>query len=155
MKISTKGRYAVRTMIDLAYHSKKLPISLTRISVRQNISLNYLEQLFVKLRRAGLVKSLRGRGGGYLLARKAEDISLKNILLAVGENIYPVECLREDADNPSPCERLDGCVSRLVWKNLGDQIFKVLESINIKDLCEETEKNKNNRTMGHNFVVNI
>lgn len=155
MKISTKGRYAVRAMTDLAYHSKKLPISLSHISVRQDISLHYLEQLFVKLRRAGLVKSVRGPGGGYLLSREAKKINLKDVLLAVDEEIYPVECIRANGRKKNPCERLDDCVTRLIWKRLGDEIFKTLESITIQELCEEKEKIERGKRVKHNFVVNI
>ena len=155
MKISTKGRYAVRAMTDLAYHSKKLPISLSHISVRQDISLHYLEQLFVKLRRAGLVKSVRGPGGGYLLSKDVKNLNLKDILIAVDEEIYPVDCVSKNHKKQKPCDRLDDCVTRLIWKRLGEKIFQTLESITLKELCEEKEKLEKGKKVKHNFVVNI
>ena len=155
MKISTKGRYAVRAMTDLAYHSKKLPISLSHISVRQDISLHYLEQLFVKLRRAGLVKSVRGPGGGYLLSKDTNNLNLKDILIAVDEEIYPVGCVSKNHKKQKPCDRLDDCVTRLIWKRLGEKIFQTLESITLKELCEEKEKMEKGKKVKHNFVVNI
>jgi len=136
VRLSTRGRYAVRSMVDLAYHSEKLPISLSEISKRQDISLHYLEQLYVKLRKARLVKSVRGPGGGYLLAKKSNNISIKDILLAVNENMYPVQCISVK----DFCDRIDRCVTRLVWKKLGDQIHKFFESITLKDLSEEYDK---------------
>ena len=123
-------------MVDLACHTEKLPVSLSKISERQDISLNYLEQLYVKLRRARLVKSVRGPGGGYLLARNSKNISVKDILLAVNENLYPVECVKVK----DFCDRIDKCVTRLIWKKLGDKIIKFFESITLKELCEEYDK---------------
>lgn len=156
MKISTKGRYAVRAMIDLAYHSEKMPVTLSQISLRQKISSQYLEQLFVKLRREGLVESMRGPGGGYFLAKDPQEITIKDIFSAVEENINPVDCIKIKGKKRYPCNRLDSCVSRLIWNRLGNEINRVLESITLKGICEiyETKKAKN-RILNHNYVLNI
>lgn len=143
MKISTKGRYAVRAMIDLATNSKDQPVPLSQISERQGISLNYLEQLFVRLRRSGLVKSVRGPGGGYFVAKSPGEISIKDVLLAAEENMHIVECLKYEDDGFCDQYKFDECVTRMIWKRLGDQILKAMGDISIQDLCEEKAKIEN------------
>jgi Rrf2 family iron-sulfur cluster assembly transcriptional regulator len=137
VRISTKGRYAVRALTDLACHSKNKPLSLSAISGRQKISLYYLEQLFVKMRRAGLVKSVRGPGGGYRLAKDANEISVWDVLSAVGEKMYLVDCLQ---DRDDICDMIDTCVTRLIWKKLGDKIGDELKQITLKKLCCEKKR---------------
>ena len=130
MKISTKGRYAVIAMIDLARHSQTYPIPLPQIANRQNISQHYLEQLFVKMRRANLVKSTRGPGGGYVLALPPSQITMKAVLSAVNEKIRPVECDNESSFPLNPA--LGG--SRRLWQNLELAIDRTLTETTLEDL---------------------
>ena len=113
MKLSTKGRYGLRALIDLALYSENETASIASISARQHISESYLEQLIGKLRKAGLVVSVRGAGGGYKLAKPAEEISVGDILRALEGNLDPVECpgLKEE----SACDSSEFCVTKYVW----------------------------------------
>ena len=115
MRISAKAHYAVRAMLDIASSPQNYPIPLSSISVRQEISLHYLEQLFMKLRKSKLVKSVRGPGGGYLMAKKAGQISIGDIFRAVDESISPAECVDTGNFDGDPCNRVDSCVTRLLW----------------------------------------
>ncbi|HUU50855.1 MAG TPA: Rrf2 family transcriptional regulator [Nitrospinota bacterium] len=146
MWLTTRGRYAARAMIDLACHSKGRPVSLQPISERQNISLYYLGQLFMNLRKAGLVKGMRGPSGGYVLTRRPADISIMDIFSAVEEGIYPVNCIRENIDTNKICDRQDGCVTRLVWKKLYEQTSKLLATTTLKDACKELDNLKKKKT---------
>lgn len=134
MRLSTKGQYAVRAMVTLAYLSGGSPVSLKDISERESISLSYLEQLFVKLRRGDLVKSVRGPGGGYVLQRDPSLISVGEIITVVEEALNPVACLDSD---PAECDKLSTCITQRVWKGLGDKIKEFLNSISIEDLTSE------------------
>src|SRR6516164_4686728 len=122
MRLSTKGRYAVMAMVDLAQHSTGAPISLAGIAERQEISLSYLEQLFAMLRKGGLVKSVRGPGGGYLLAHDRGETRIADIILAVDEPIRATRC--------APCATHD------LWEELGNQIHLYLSSVSLADVCE-------------------
>jgi Rrf2 family iron-sulfur cluster assembly transcriptional regulator len=133
MRLSTKGQYAVRAMVDLAYYSKDRPVTLQDIANREDISINYLEQLFAKLRRNGIVNSVRGPGGGYVLARGAEQIRIGEIIEAVEESLVPVACVEGEGG----CTRIDKCVTFKLWKGLGDRIKEFLNSITVGDLCED------------------
>ena len=134
MRLSTKGQYAVRAMVTLAYLSGGSPVSLKDISEREEISLSYLEQLFVKLRRGDLVRSVRGPGGGYVLQREASLISVGEIITVVEEALNPVACLDSD---PASCDKVSTCITQSVWKGLGDKIKEFLNSISIEDLTNE------------------
>jgi len=136
MRLSTKGQYAVRAMVDLAYYSKDKPVTLQEIADREDISINYLEQLFAKLRRKKIVNSVRGPGGGYLLASRPDQISIGNIIEAVEESLTPVAC----GEGDSWCGRIDKCVTFKLWKGLGDRIKDFLNSITVKDLCDDAGK---------------
>jgi Rrf2 family transcriptional regulator, iron-sulfur cluster assembly transcription factor len=135
VKLSTKGRYAVMAMVDLARHSNGNPISLGEIAEREEISLSYLEQLFAKLRRGGLVKSVRGPGGGYLLAHDRDDTRIADIILAVDEPIQAVRC--------TPGETLgcrgnrSRCLTHDLWEELSNQIHLYLNSVSLGDVCEK------------------
>jgi Rrf2 family iron-sulfur cluster assembly transcriptional regulator len=131
--MSTKAQYAVRAMVNLNLYSGGSPVSLRDISLRESISLTYLEQLFVKLRRGNLVKSVRGPGGGYLLARPARDIQVDEIIDSVEESLVPVACM----DKKRGCACNDQCVTHNVWHGLGDRIRQFLSSITLADLTEE------------------
>ena len=135
MRMSTKAQYAVRAMVNLNLHSEGKPVSLRDISLRESISLTYLEQLFVKLRRGEIVKSVRGPGGGYMLARPAKDIQVDEIIDSVEESLVPVSCM--DQKNGCACE--DQCVTHNVWHGLGEKIRQFLSSITLDDLTTEAK----------------
>lgn len=133
MKLSTKGRYAVMAMVDLAGRASQRPVALADIAERQEISLSYLEQLFAKLRRGGLVKSVRGPGGGYLLARGAAEMRISDIILAVDEPIHATRCRPGSAKG---CTGDAGrCVTHDLWEELGNQIYLFLSAITLEDVC--------------------
>ena len=151
MKISTKGRYAVLAMIDLAMHSQTHPIPLPQIATRQNISQHYLEQLFVKMRRADLVKSTRGPGGGYVLALPPLEITMKDVLSAVEEEIKPVDCSDGEAagaGNPAACG------SRRLWEKLEESIDRTLTETTLEELCK-VHGEDNQEMQIPNFQVSI
>ena len=131
MKISTKGRYAIRLMLDLAEHSNNGNVSLKDVSDRQNISLKYLEQIVNMLSRAGLVRSQRGSNGGYRLERPADKISAGDILRITEGNIAPVACL-EDEENT--CPRAAQCLTLPLWQGLYRVMNEYLDSVKISDL---------------------
>ena len=135
MRLSTKGRYAVMAMVDLAKHGSGEPISLAEIAERQEISLSYLEQLFAKLRAGNLVKSVRGPGGGYLLAHDRDDTRIADIILAVDEPIRAVRC---KPGTTLGC-RGDGsrCLTHDLWEELSNQIHLYLSSVSLADVCEK------------------
>lgn len=131
MKMSTKGRYAVMAMIDIASQPIASPVSLAEIAERQDISQEYLEQLFGKLRKAGLVGSVRGPGGGYRLARSAEEIAVANIILAVDE---PLRVTRCEGDAVDGCVKGERCCAHDLWSSLGRQMMYFLASITLEDV---------------------
>jgi Rrf2 family transcriptional regulator, iron-sulfur cluster assembly transcription factor len=134
MKMSTKGRYAVMAMIDIGQHGADRPVSLAEIAERQDISQEYLEQLFGKLRRTELVVSSRGPGGGYRLARDAADILLSEIIQAVDE---PLRVTRCDGDGVDGCVKGEQCCAHDLWSSLGRQMMFFLESITLEDVVEK------------------
>ncbi|HJN02879.1 MAG TPA: Rrf2 family transcriptional regulator [Nitrospinota bacterium] len=152
MKISTKGYYSVRAIIDIAIRAKNSPVSLSSISIREDISLHYLEQLFMKLRRSNLVKSVRGPGGGYVLAKKPEEISIGDVLQSVEESVAPKQiCVTHHDKNKienNRCDKIDECVSRLVWQKLSDKMMEILDSISLESLCHEHETLINKKAKG-------
>jgi Rrf2 family iron-sulfur cluster assembly transcriptional regulator len=136
MRMSTKAQYAVRAMVNLNLYSDGSPVTLRDISLRESISLTYLEQLFVKLRRGKIVKSVRGPGGGYLLARPAHEIQVDQIIDSVEESLVPVSCM--DQKNGCVCD--DHCVTHNVWHGLAERIRHFLASITLADLTEEAQR---------------
>ena len=135
MKLSTKGRYAVMAMVDLARHAQAKPVSLSDIAARQEISLSYLEQLFARLRRAGLVKSVRGPGGGYRLAREACETAVAEIVLAVDEPIRATRCV--GAGSPKGCMiKGERCITHHLWEDLGQEIHRYLASVSLEDVIQ-------------------
>ena len=154
MKISSKGYYAIKALIDLAYNFSGKPIPLSHISKRQHISLNYLEQLFVKLRRAKIVQSVRGPKGGYKLLKKPQDISIKSVIRALDISLAPVFCVEDDSKEKG-CEHLDGCISYILWRKLGNQIAQLLDSINLADLLAEASKIKKEGVLDHDYMFHI
>ncbi|MEX2644602.1 MAG: Rrf2 family transcriptional regulator [Acetobacterales bacterium] len=134
MRLSTKGRYAVMAMVDLAAHSSGKPVTLAEIAERQTISLSYLEQLFGKLRKAGHVRSVRGPGGGYLLADAADRMRVADIILAVDE---PIRATRCKAGTQQSCMGKRGrCLTHDLWEELGSQIYLFLSAISLKDVVD-------------------
>ena len=138
MKLSTKGRYGVVAMYDLAMHSGEGPISLKSVAARQQISEHYLEQLMGQLRKAGLVKSTRGAQGGYILVKKPSDVTVGDIIRVMEGPIAPVDCLlNNDPLAAGYCPKREKCVTRGVWQKVGESIAGVLDSITLLDLCNE------------------
>jgi Rrf2 family iron-sulfur cluster assembly transcriptional regulator len=132
MKLTSKGRYAVTAILDLAFHAGSGPVALPHIARRQDISLSYLEQLFTRLRKAGLVDSTRGPGGGYMLGRSAGAISIAEIIAAVDERVDNTRC-----SGAGDCQNGEQCLTHDLWEDLGDRIFGFLEGITLQDLLEE------------------
>ena len=136
MKISTRGRYALRLMVDLSIHSTGKPISLRDASSRQNISDKYLEQIVTPLAKAGLLRSVRGASGGYLLTRKPEEYTVGEILRPLEGDLAPVEC----ATDPAYCERCGECVTNGLWREIYDAVAQVVDNITLADLVERQMK---------------
>lgn len=135
MKLSTRGRYAVMAMVDVARFGQNRPVTLSDVATRQEISLSYLEQLFAKLRRGGLVISARGPGGGYRLARAAADTRVSDIILAVDE---PIKVTRCEAGRPNGCiSNGQRCLTHDLWEELGRQIHLFLSSVTLADVVEK------------------
>lgn len=134
MKLSTKGRYAVMAMVDLARHGDERPVSLSDIAARQEISLSYLEQLFAKLRRSGLVRSVRGPGGGYRLVRGREGTRISDIILAVDEPIRATRC-RPGSGAGCRADKAR-CLTHDLWEALGQEIHAFLSAVTVADVIE-------------------
>jgi len=134
MKLTTKGRYAVTAMLDLALHYDKGAVTLADIARRQGISLSYLEQLFAKLRRSGLVDSVRGPGGGYNLAMAPSKITVAEIVVAINENIDATRCGGE-----KNCHGDETCLTHQLWEDLSARIFDFLHSITLADLVSKPQ----------------
>ena len=132
MKLSTKGRYAVMAMADIAKNSNGAPVSLATIAGRQNISQEYLEQLFGRLRKASLVTSVRGPGGGYLLSCDADDMFISDIVLAADEPLTVTRC--QDGDAVTGCVGGDKCTTHELWASLGRQIYGFLSAVTLGDV---------------------
>ncbi len=138
MRLSTKGRYGMKAVLDLALHSSEGLISLKSIADRQEISENYLEQLFASLKKAGVVKSTRGSQGGYELGRPVDEISVGDILRALEGSLAPVECV-EESEQPA-CGKSENCVTRLIWARIRDSVNEVVDSISLEQLVEDCRK---------------
>jgi len=141
MKVSTKGRYALRLMLDLAVYNTGSPISLKDIARRQDVSEKYLEQIISALGKAGLVQSIRGAQGGYLLRRKPEEYTVGEILRVTEGDLSPVDCV---SNSGADCERESYCVTVRVWKQLNDAINGVVDNITLANLVEWYQESGNN-----------
>lgn len=135
MKLSAKGRYAVTAMFDVALNATVEPVSLAAIADRQSISLNYLEQLFGKLRKAGLVLSLRGPGGGYQLAKEQHEITLGQIIAAVDESMDATRC----NEGSTGCQDGQRCITHTIWHQLNHKIHDFLQSITLADIVQNED----------------
>ncbi|MDO6385501.1 MULTISPECIES: Rrf2 family transcriptional regulator [unclassified Uliginosibacterium] len=140
MRLTTKGRFAVTAMIDLALRQDKGPVTLAGISERQSISLSYLEQLFGKLRRHQLVSSVRGPGGGYCLARTMDKITVADIIIAVDEPLDTTQCGGKEDCNGQPHHR---CMTHDLWSNLNRRMFEYLESVDLDTLVSQIRQREN------------
>ena len=135
MRLTSKGRYAVRAILDLTFNSNGRPVRLQEISERQKISLHYLEQLFRRLRKGSVVKSVRGPGGGYVLARSMDDISIRDVLTSVGENINPARDLVGTGDIKS--DTVEFVLTKTYFENLGVLMFDYLTTTSVGDLIRK------------------
>lgn len=149
MKLSTKGRYGVKAMVDLAIHYDETPVSIKSISERQNISEYYLEQLFSPLRRAKLIRSVRGAQGGYFLNKSPKDITVAEIMEILEGPIEISECV-----DGVPCTNVDCCATRLLWKKIKDSIDDVMQSVTLQDIIDDYNRlNTKNSTI--NFKTEV
>jgi Rrf2 family protein len=130
LRLSTKGQYGVRAMYEIARGYSSGPVTIKRISERQNVSVSYLEQILNKLRKAGIIQSVRGPGGGYILARSPEEVSIGAILKELEGPVAITSCL----DPSEGCIRVDNCVTHLLWKALGENIERFLDAMTLRDL---------------------
>jgi len=137
MRISTRGRYALRALVDLAQHAGEGPVSRQDIAVRQEISTAYVAQLFRRLRAAGLVGGVKGPGGGYVLARDAATIRAGDVVRAVEGPIAAVDCTVSDSE--PTCNRADRCTTRLLWQRLSEVMEEFLDSVTLADLCDQAQ----------------
>lgn len=143
MRLSTRGHYGLKAMFDLAQHYGPEPIPLKTVAQRQNISDSYLEQLIATLRNSGLVKSVRGSQGGYILAKEPEKITVGDIIRAMEGPIAPVDCVSEV--DPTECERSDFCITRTVWERVRDGLAELMDSISLADMIKDAEKMKSQK----------
>ncbi len=132
MKVSTKGRYALRLMIDLATNSDGNPVRIKDVAERQSISDKYLEQIISVLNKAGYVKSVRGPQGGYVLKQKPENYTVGMILRLTEGSLAPVSCVEDEAE----CERRSGCATYILWKKMSDAINGVVDTVTLQDLID-------------------
>lgn len=135
MKLSTRGRYGLKAMFDLSINYGKGPISLNVISERQNISLNYLEQLMSQLKKAQLVESVRGKQGGYLLAKDPSQISVGDVLIVLEGELAPTDCVKEFTEDE--CTNADYCVTRIIYDKIKKSIDAVVYSITLQDMLDD------------------
>ena len=152
MKLSTKSRYGLRALFDIAYNAGMLPGQIKDISRRQNISARYLEQIFQELKRAGLLKSKRGPQGGYRLTRKPEEINLLDIVRATEGKLSLVEC---DPPGKDACDFDSHCVTQEVWKKASSCLAEYLESVTLEDLCSRAKVLGLKQELDHRFMYFI
>ncbi|RTE87092.1 MULTISPECIES: Fe-S cluster assembly transcriptional regulator IscR [Gammaproteobacteria] len=135
MRLTSKGRYAVTAMLDVALHGNEAPVPLSDIALRQGISLSYLEQLFAKLRRASIVQSIRGPGGGYKLLKDPEEVSVGHIIQAVNESVDATKC-----HGKSNCHAGEQCITHHLWTDLSDRIADFLDEISLASLMTRSQQ---------------
>lgn len=131
MKLSTKGRYGLRAAVDLAIFAKNEPISISTIAAREGLSESYLEQLFAKLKKAGIVLSIRGTNGGYQLARSASEISVGDVLRALEGDMVIVDC----PDSEAQCAKFGSCVTKYVWKRINNSINDTVDAMTLEEIA--------------------
>ncbi|MCX8118484.1 MAG: Rrf2 family transcriptional regulator [Desulfobacterota bacterium] len=139
MRLSTKSRYGVRAIFDIAYHSDGLETQVKDISRREGISPRYIEQIFQKLKKGGIISSKRGPSGGYFLKKKPEEITIGDIIRITEGEINPVACV-DPEDSSRPCKRSGECITEIIWKGAGDRLKEYFDSITIQDLCTKAKE---------------
>jgi len=155
MNLTTKGRYGVRAMVDLAFRYQQGFVPVKRLCTRQEISVYYLEQLFSKLRHAGLVESLRGPKGGYRLAKAPDQITAGAIIRVLEDSFAPVECV-DDEKVGDKCHRINICVTRFLWKEIKEKIGEILDNTTLEDLCQRIKDLPDyHKNMEHSFMYHI
>ncbi|MBU4561029.1 Rrf2 family transcriptional regulator [bacterium] len=154
MRLSTKGRYGVRAMLDLALRYGQGPIPLKDISQREEISINYLEQLFARLRREGLVEGTRGPRGGFFLTKKPGRIKIGDVIRAIEGPISLVYCV-DPEERKKECHRADRCITRLLWKRTSEKLAETLDAVTLEDLCEEARQLSKGKEPKHPFAFQI
>jgi len=154
MRLSTKSRYGVRAIFDIAYHSEGLETQVKDISRRQGISPRYIEQIFQKLRKAGIIGSKRGPLGGYFLNKKPVEITVGEIIRVTEGGIEPVLCL-DPEDSDKPCDRLGECVTRLIWSEAGSRLREYFDSVTIQDLCRRAQEIGLKKELDRRFMYYI
>jgi Rrf2 family iron-sulfur cluster assembly transcriptional regulator len=147
MRLTTKGRFAVTAMIDLALRQDRGPVTLAGISQRQEISLSYLEQLFGKLRRHEIVESVRGPGGGYHLARRAEEVTVADIIIAVDEPLDATQCGGKENCHGQSHEHGARCMTHDLWATLNAKMVDYLDSVTLKDLVDQQRQRMNEQNV--------
>jgi len=155
MRITTTSRYGVRALFDVAYHGGGQPTQIKDISRRQKISQRYLEQIFNKLLKAGLLTSRRGPRGGYMLAKDPSEITVGDIIQAAQGPIVPVLCLDEDDRKKKRCEILDGCITKHVWRETQRILVDYYNSVTLADLCSLARKQGLSRDLDHKYMYFI
>ena len=155
MRLTTKSRYGTRAIFDIAYHSAGMPVQVKDVSRRQDISPRYLEQIFHQLKKANIIKSVRGPGGGYILTKHPHKITVGDIIKAVREPTDPVFCVESDGKHKKGCSRAEQCVTRLIWKEAGEKITQLFDSITINDLCEKAKNLGIKKEVKHHFDYSI
>jgi Rrf2 family transcriptional regulator, iron-sulfur cluster assembly transcription factor len=155
MRLSTQSRYGVRAIFDIAYHSEGLETQVKDISRRQGISPRYLEQIFQKLKKGGIVGSKRGPSGGYFLNRKPEEITVGQIIQVTEGNVEPVFCVGAEKKEKKSCSREDQCVTRIIWNEAGSRLKDYFDSVTVRDLCRMAEQKGVKREFGRKFMYYI
>ena len=150
MRLTTKGRFAVTAMLDLALHANDGPVTLANISERQKISLSYLEQLFGRLRRNELVQSVRGPGGGYNLAKPAAQLNVADIIVAVEEQLDSRQC-----EGREPCMGEKRCMTHDLWESLNDTVLSFLAGVTLADLVQKQNKQKTQTITGPKSLLKV
>ena len=146
MKVSTKGDYGVRALVELAHHYGEGPIQSAHIASAQEVPEPYLDQLLTTLRRAGFIRSVRGPQGGHALIQKPSELRLSNVIVALEGSLAPMACV----DDPESCTKEGGCVQRGVWERVRDATQEILDSVTIGDLAEK--ERENNRNGGRYYI---
>jgi Rrf2 family protein len=155
MRLSTKSRYGLRALFDMAYHAGTLPAQIKDISRRQSISPRYLEQIFQDLKKAGLLKSRRGPQGGYILARKPHEISVMDVINATEGEMALVDCVKEGKARKKPCELDNQCITQQIWAEASRKLNAYLGTVTLKDLCDRGRAMGLVKELDHRFMYYI
>lgn len=147
MKLTTKGRYGLRAILDISLNQREGPVTIHSIHQRQDISERYLESLLSTLKQNGMLKSIRGSQGGYVLAKEPKDISVGDVIRILEGPIAPVDCVNDTGTKE--CSRSESCVTKKVWVELKDAMDKVLDSYSLQDLIDEYHKNRSNQILDY------